>query len=106
MSFSGVEIGDLDIYLPGPQLARHLRERGDHALGEMAVPLRPSGFLGIREVDRIDYVAALPAVVRWWVALGQRRGAWVGVLDPAAANGHRRDTERHVSLRLSPRCRR
>jgi hypothetical protein len=66
----GGEVGDLDVYLPGPQLTGHLRERRDHALGEVAILLRPGGLVGVCEIERVDDVAALPAVIRRWLALG------------------------------------
>jgi hypothetical protein len=46
------------------RLARHLRKRRDRALREMPIPLGPSGRLAVGEIERIDDVSALPAVVR------------------------------------------
>jgi hypothetical protein len=97
------EVGDFDIYLPRPHLAGHLCEWGNGALGEVPIPLGPSRLLAIGEVEGVDDATPLPAVVRRRVALGQRRRAWVGVLDPASAHGDRCHVERHVSLRLGPR---
>jgi hypothetical protein len=68
-SLSGGEVGDLHVYLPRPQLARHLRERRDHALREMPVPLCPSGRLAVGQIERVNNISALPAVVRRRVAL-------------------------------------
>lgn len=91
------EVGDFDIDIPRPQLAWHLCERGNGELGEVPIPLGPSRLLAISEVDGVDDVTPLPAVFRRRVALGQRRRAWIGVLDPASAHGDRCDVERHVS---------
>jgi hypothetical protein len=69
-AFGGGEVGDFDIHLPRPQLARHLRQWRNHALGEVAVPLGPGGVVAVGEAERVDHVAALPAVVRRRLALG------------------------------------
>lgn len=63
------QIGYFDIDLPCPQLAGHLCEWWDHALGEVAVPLGPGGVLTVGEIKRVNDIAALPAVVWWRVAL-------------------------------------
>ena len=75
-------------------------------MSETPLPPVRCGRLAVGEVERIDDVAALPAVVWRRFAVGQRRRAGVGVLDPASAHGERCDAERHVSLRPGPRCRR
>jgi hypothetical protein len=41
------EVGDLNVNLPCPQLAWHLCERRNGSLGEVSIPLRPSGLLAI-----------------------------------------------------------
>jgi len=38
----------------------------DAALGEVAVPLGPDAVFGVAEMERVDDVAALPAVVVGW----------------------------------------
>ena len=100
------EVGDFDIDLPGPQLARHLRERRDHALGEVAIPLGPGGLLGLGEIESIDDVAALPPIVGRRLALGQRWRTGIGVLEPEAANSDPRDIGAHLRRRRGPRGRR
>jgi hypothetical protein len=36
----------------------------------VSIPLSPRGLLAVGEIERVHDVAALPAVVRWWVAFG------------------------------------
>jgi hypothetical protein len=106
-SFSSVETSATsNVNLPRPQLTRHLRERPNGTLGKVLIPLGPSVLLALGQVEGIHHGAALPTVVRGCVALGHRGRSWVCVLDPASAHGDRCDVERHVSLRLGPRCQR
>jgi hypothetical protein len=58
-----------DIDLPCPQLAWHLRKWWNRSLGEVAVPLGPGSLLAVGQVEGVDDIAALPAVVWRRIAL-------------------------------------
>jgi hypothetical protein len=50
-----------------PHVAEKLLHRWYAPLGEMAIPLSPQGLLLICEVEGVDDLAALPAVVAGWL---------------------------------------
>jgi hypothetical protein len=50
-----------------PHVAGKLLHRWYAPLGEMAIPLSPQGLLLICEVEGVDDLAALPAVVAGWL---------------------------------------
>lgn len=80
-----------------PHVSGKLLHRWDAPLGEVAIPLSPEGLLLICEVEGVDDLAALPAVVAWWL----RPKAWVGevwdVTQPRAGGINRIDVERQRS---------
>jgi len=60
----GAQIGDLGVDSPAPQIPWKCTLRRDPGFREVAIPLRPHRGLRFREVQRIDDVATLPAIVR------------------------------------------
>jgi hypothetical protein len=71
------EIGDLERSNPvTPHVARKLLNRWYAPLGQVAIPLSPQGLLLICQVEGVDDLAALPAVVAGWL----RPQAWVSVV--------------------------
>ena len=88
------EISDLNRFdLARPQIAWRLDVRGKAGLSEMPAPLRPGGLLPIREVERINDLATLPATVRWRVGPAQRIEPVWYVSDPDPLDHHRLDVE-------------
>jgi hypothetical protein len=68
------EIGDLERSDPvTPHVAGKLLHRWYAPLGEVAIPLSPQGLLLVCEVEGVDDLAALPAVLTGWL----RPEAWV-----------------------------
>lgn len=59
-----------------PHISGKLPKRWDTTLGEVAIPLSPQRFLVVGEVERVEGVAALPAVV----AGRLRPYVWIGVM--------------------------
>jgi hypothetical protein len=66
----GGEVYYLHVDLPVPELSRHLRERRDHALGQVPIPLGPHRVLAVGEIEGVDDISSLPAVVGRRLAFG------------------------------------
>ncbi len=94
------EIGDGEgSDLVTPHVSGKLLHWWDAPLGEVAIPLSPQGLLLICEIEGVDDLAALPAVVARWL----RPKAWIGevrdVTQPRSGGINRIDVERQ---RLGP----
>lgn len=59
-------------------------QRRHAALGEVPVPLGPQSVVGVGEVEGVDDLAALPAVVAWRLRPGMRIRAVRNVAQPGA----------------------
>jgi hypothetical protein len=89
------EIGHVErLHLMAPDVAGELVHRWYAALREVAIPLGPKRLLVVGEVEGVDDVAALPAVV----ARRLRPQAWVGevrdLTQPCSCRVDRVDVER------------
>ena len=97
-----------------------LRRVMSRYFGEMAIPLGPDRRLRFREVDGIDDVATLPAVVRRVLSPRKRRKTGSGMPEPLATDASGVDRQRQgyaapgcssprttaATRRYSPRARR
>jgi hypothetical protein len=73
------EIGDVErAHAVAPDVSGELLQRWDASLGEVPIPLSPERLLVVGEVERVDDVAALPAVVP--------RGLWASAWDASVRN--------------------
>jgi len=89
------EIGYVErLHCVAPDVSRNLLHRWYAPLGEVAIPLSPQGLLLIGEVEGVDDVAALPAII----ARRLRPKAWVSAVrdltQPRAGGVDRIDVER------------
>jgi hypothetical protein len=89
------EIGHVEgLHSMAPDVAGELVHRWYAALREVAIPLSPKRFLVVSEVEGVDDVAALPAVI----ARRLRPEAWVGevrdLTQPCSRRVDRIDVER------------
>ena len=91
----GAEIGDLDpSHAVAPKVARELVQGWYAPLGQVPVPLGPEGLLCIGEVERVDDLAVLPAVVAGRSRTDTRVGGVGKVTQPGAGRVDRVDVER------------
>jgi hypothetical protein len=92
----GAQIGDLELTdRVGPHVSRK-RVPGRHAsLGEVSIPLGPDAIGGPAEIERVDDLAALPAVVIGRRGACRRIDSRRSVPKPPSIDGGRLDVERH-----------
>ena len=72
--------------MPAPEIPGKRTLWRNPRLGEVAIPLRPDGRLRLRQVERVDDLPTLPAIVRSVLAWRKRRKTGRGVPEPLAVN--------------------
>lgn len=93
-SVRSAEIGDVKpAHSVAPDISRKLAHWWYASLGEMAIPLGPERVLRVGEVESVDDVAALPAVIAWRLRPNARVGAVRNVTQPDAGGVDRIDIE-------------
>lgn len=89
------KIGDLERRdLVPPHVSGKLVHRWYSTLGEVAIPLSPQRLLLIGEVESVDDVAALPAVVARWLRPPARVSEVRDLTQPRSVGVNRVDVER------------
>lgn len=94
-SVGGREIGNLEPSHPvAPHIARKLVQRWYAPLGEVPIPLGPQRFLGVRQVEGIDDIAALPSAFTGRLRTSMRVGFVGNVTQPCTRRVSCIDVER------------
>jgi hypothetical protein len=89
------EIGHVECGYPvAPDVSRKLPHRWYPSLGEVAIPLRPQRLLVIGEIEGVDDVAMLPAVVARRLRPKARVSAVRDLTQPRAGGINRNNPER------------
>ena len=93
-SLRGAEISHVEAgHSVAPEISRELLQRWDAPLGQMAIPLSPQRLLLVTEVESIDDVASLPAVVTWRLRANARVSPVRNLTQPPAGGVNRIDIQ-------------